>query len=354
LIPFDELGRQLAVRHGEVRSGRVTLYSVMRNERFFLEAFFDHYRRLGVEQFLILDDGSSDGSIEYLGSQPDCAVLASPLRYGEEIEVRMPDGRALRERAGVLFKRAIPERYCRGEYALYADADEFLLLPPGIGSLGTLFQMLEARAVDSVVASLVEFYPASIGELAGTAEPRSFDDLVALYPYFDALPLVRFRPGMPPKRINGSASRRLFARYGLVRPRPRPGWLPGWLHGLRRPLPGKSATMKTPILRWREGVWTTDTLHANVRPSSEVLLVFAHFKFTHAWASKTEEALRLRSYAGKSEKYELYSELMRRMQADDARFTGPASRRYGGPGDLVDAGLLQCSWTENPKIAGSD
>lgn len=354
MIPFDELGRQLAVRHGEVRSGRVTLYSVMRNERFFLEAFFDHYRRLGVEQFLILDDGSSDGSIEYLGGQPDCAVLASPLRYGEEIEVRMPDGRALRERAGVLFKRAIPERYCRGEYALYADADEFLLLPPGIGSLGALFQMLEARAVDSVVASLVEFYPASIGELAGTAEPRSFDDLVALYPYFDALPLVRFRPGMPPKRINGSASRRLFARYGLVRPRPRPAWLPGWLHGLRRPLPGKSATMKTPILRWREGVWTTDTHHANVRPSSEVLLVFAHFKFTHAWASKTEEALRLRSYAGKSEKYELYFELMRRMQADGARFTGPASRRFGGPGDLVDAGLLQCGWTEDPKIAGSD
>ena len=352
MIPFDELGRQLAVRHGEVRRERITLYSVMRNERFFLAAFFDHYRRLGVEQFLILDDGSSDGSIEYFSGQPDCALLASPLHYGDEIEVRMPDGRVLRERAGVLFKRVIPERYCRGEYAVYADADEFLLLPPGIESLGALFRMLGERAVDSVVASLVEFYPASIGDLQGSAEPRSFDDLVSLYPYFDALPLVKFRPGMPPKRINGSASRRLFGQYGLVRPRPRPAWLPGWLHSLRQPLPGKSATMKTPILRWREGVWTTDTHHANVRPSSEVLLAFAHFKFTHAWASKTEEALRLRSYAGKSEKYELYSELMRRMKADGADFTGPASRRYQGPEDLVDAGLLECSWTEDAKVAG--
>lgn len=354
MIPFDEIGRQLAVRHGEVRRDRVTLYSVMRNERFFLEAFFDHYRRIGVEQFLILDDGSSDGSIEYCSNQSDCALLASPLRYGEEIEVRMPGGRVQRERAGVLFKRAIPERFCRGEYAVYADADEFLLLPPGTGSLGALFRELEARAVDSVVASLVEFYPASIGDLRGSAEPRSFEDLVSLYPYFDALPLVRFRPGMPPKRINGSASRRLFAQYGLVRPRPRSRWVPGWLHELRRPLPGKSATMKTPILRWRAGVWTTDTHHANVRPSSEVLLAFAHFKFTHAWASKTEEALRLRSYADKSEKYELYSELMRRMQADGADFTGPESRRYQGPGDLVDAGLLQCGWTDGGREAGPD
>jgi hypothetical protein len=43
---------------------------------------------------------------------------------------------------------------------------------------------------------------------------------------------------------------------------------------------------------------------------------------------------------------------MRRMKADGADFTGPASRRYQGPEDLVDAGLLECSWTEDAKVAG--
>ncbi len=342
LYTLERLGESLTVRHGRPVAGAIKLYSVMRNERFFLDAFFSHYRNLGVQQFLILDDGSSDGSPDFLVGQPDCVLLASPLRYGDRVRVRMPDRRKTQERAGVLFKRAIPEKYCRGEYTLYADADEFLILPEQVDGLDSLFRMLAEHDVDSVAASLIEFYPDSMADLCGQPAPRTFDDLVALYPWFDAVPLLRFRQGMQPKRINGSASRRLFRRYGLVRQRPRPAWMPRWAQDLRRPLPGKSATLKTPILRWREGVWTTDTHHANVPPASEILLAFAHFKFTHTWARKTEEALRLRSYAANSEKYELYARLIEHMKADTSGFRGPSSRRFQGPHDLAEAGLLHC------------
>jgi glycosyltransferase involved in cell wall biosynthesis len=339
-IPFASLRDRLAVAHGHPVPGRPTVYSIMRNERFFLEAFFDHYRTLGVGQFLVLDDGSTDGSLDYLRSQRDCVVLGSDLRYGQEIRVRMPDGRVRAERAGVLFKRVIGETFCSGDYGLYADADEFLVLPPAVPDLPTLYARLRERGIDAVVASLVEFYPESAGDLRGTPQPHSFADLLALYPYFDAVPLVRFRPGLAPKRINVSASRRLFARYGITRPAAPLRGMPRWTARLRRRLPGKSATMKTPIVRWREGVWISDTHRSNVRPSSEVLVAFAHFKFNHRLAQKTEEALRLRSYAGKSEKYELYAELMIRMRADDARLMGPDSVRYAGPADFARSGLV--------------
>jgi len=214
------------------------------------------------------------------------------------------------------------------------------VLPPQVPDLPTLFRRLGERSIDTVSASLVEFYPSSIRDLEGQPAPRSFEDLVALYPFFDGVPLIRFRAGMAPKRINGSATKRLFQRYGILRPRPPSRLVPSFIERRLPGLPGKSATMKTPVVCWREGVWVADTHHANVRPTDKVLLTFAHFKFTHTWSQKIEEAIRLKSFAGKSEKYEGYSQLLRRMKADDASFAGPDTRRYTGPRDLEEAGLL--------------
>jgi hypothetical protein len=339
-IQFSSLPARLVIEHGSAHPGKITLYSIMRNERFFLDAFFDHYRALGVEQFLVLDDGSSDGSVEFFRAQPDCVLFSSGLKYGTDIAVKMPDGRVRRDRAGVFFKRVIGETFCRGEFGLYADADEFLLLPVAVPDLATLYQKLAERTIDAVVASLVEFYPDSVRDLNGSPQPRTFADLARLYPYFDAVPLVKFRGGLPPKRINGSASRRLFGRYGITLPAEPLPLAPRWLNRRLPRRPGKSATMKTPLVRWRPGVWISDTHRSNVRPSDQVLLAFAHFKFNHRLAQKTEEAIRLRSYAGKSEKYELYADLMTRMLAAGDRFAGPGSKRYTGPADLEAAGLL--------------
>jgi hypothetical protein len=343
-IQFDSLPGRLIVEYGSVRPGKITLYSIMRNERFFLDAFFDHYRALGVEQFLILDDGSKDGSIEFFKSQPDCVLLSSPLKYGTDIEVTMPNGRIQRARAGLFFKRVIPETFCPDDYAIYADADEFLVLPPEVPNLTALFGTLRRRSIDCIVASLVEFYPASLRDLHGSPHPRSFRDLVDLYPYFDGVPLVKFRPGIPPKRINGSASNRLFARYGIALARAPSRLTPQWINRLLPGRPGKSATMKTPIVRWRKGVWITDTHRSNVKPSDDILVALVHFKFTHRLAQKTEEAIRLRSYAKKSAKYELYSELIARMADADAEFVGPDSRHYNGPADFAGVGLVKCNF----------
>ncbi len=154
------------------------------------------------------------------------------------------------------------------------------------------------------------------------------------------MPLIRFRPGKGPKKINVSASARLFERHGIRRPRPPSALVPAWLDRRLPQLPGRSATMKTPIVRWRENVWLAETHRSNVPPTRDVLLALAHFKFTHTWAQKIEEALRLRSFAGKSEKYEGYSRLLQCMRDSDTSFLGPDSRSYTGPRDFEEAGLL--------------
>src|SRR5688500_9282519 len=78
---------ELSVKHGTVKNHEVNLYAIVRNEMFFLPAFFDHYRGLGVEQFIILDDKSDDGTSEFLLSQTDCVVLTTGAAFGEQVTV---------------------------------------------------------------------------------------------------------------------------------------------------------------------------------------------------------------------------------------------------------------------------
>lgn len=48
---------------------------VVKNELKRMKAFFQHYRKLGVNQFVVLDNGSNDGTLEYLMEQDGTRVF---------------------------------------------------------------------------------------------------------------------------------------------------------------------------------------------------------------------------------------------------------------------------------------
>ena len=52
---------------------------------YLIRSFLDHHRKLGVDQFIIVDDRSTDGTREWLVAQPDCLVMESPFAYGEPV-----------------------------------------------------------------------------------------------------------------------------------------------------------------------------------------------------------------------------------------------------------------------------
>src|SRR5690606_21595096 len=90
------------------------------DEMYFLPEFFRYYRELGVERFVVLDDESSDGTAEFLAEQSDCMVIRSDVRYFDDV-----DG----ARAVYAWRQGLMERFCRDQWAIFADADEFLALP---------------------------------------------------------------------------------------------------------------------------------------------------------------------------------------------------------------------------------
>lgn len=337
---LDQLHALISVEHGQVRPSDVTLYGMVRDELFNLPAFFHYYRSLGVDQFLIFDDGSTDGSREFLIQQPDCAVLTSDVRYGDEIAVCYPDGAVRNFRWGLVLKSAIPRLFLDDQFAVYADADEFIILPAPIATLRELFDALRRRKAVCAFANLVEFYPNNIQDLEGDPNPRSFDDMIRLYPYFDGVPLNEIVPGAQPQAVAISASTRLFRHYRM---RERRSWLDRLL---LRPKPVKrmrrqTDTIKTPIVRWRPDVWLEGSHYANLAPSSDIVLATAHFKFTHDLSRRIESAVEWNSYAQDSGAYHAYKALLDAMSRVRGDFTYGKSVAYQGPTQLEALGLVQ-------------
>lgn len=62
--------RLMADRLGEPGNPETPLvFVVVRNELARMKVFFEHYRQMGVERFVILDNGSDDGTLEWLVQQ---------------------------------------------------------------------------------------------------------------------------------------------------------------------------------------------------------------------------------------------------------------------------------------------
>ncbi|MBF9059088.1 hypothetical protein HKCCSP123_07825 [Rhodobacterales bacterium HKCCSP123] len=330
------------VDSGTVDPDKLTLFSVMKNEMAFLPGWLSHHRGIGFRQFLIWDDTSDDGTLDYLRDQPDCIVMRSELSYGDEIRFRDPDGKLRRERAGIYFKIALPHLFFDGPYVGYLDADEFLILPPDVGSIQEVLARLDAEGAPSVVASVVEFFPANVRDLQGEM-PGDFAGLIDAYPYFEAERLVQLAPGAQPVLTGRSKTARLFDRFGIEPRVERKGWQRIWMSRGAKEVQRfqKSPRHKTPLLRRDAQSRLVGSHNGSLPPSPDVLLCIAHFVFTAQFADKIARATSWGAHANSAAKYRYYRELLDRMEAEDGTFLEPSSRRFENAWQLVDAGLIQ-------------
>ena len=59
---------------GSIKGGDIVLFACLRNEMTRLPHFLKHYRNLGVDHFLFVDNGSDDASDTYLSAQSDISL----------------------------------------------------------------------------------------------------------------------------------------------------------------------------------------------------------------------------------------------------------------------------------------
>ena len=192
-----------------------TLLAILRNEMYFLPAFLAHYRGLGVERFVFLDDRSDDGSFEYLLRQPDTVVVHSDSKFGHRFEVPPAISGFVRDpRILNLWRSILHDSFAPDRWALQVDLDEFIHLLEGM-TFPDLAIRLDREGTRVGWAVMLDMYPKDIATFTENEDSPRLDTSAAWY--FDGEQHLRLRRGRPPKTVHPGARARLYQEYGVDR-----------------------------------------------------------------------------------------------------------------------------------------
>ncbi|HEU0221804.1 MAG TPA: glycosyltransferase family 2 protein [Paracoccaceae bacterium] len=307
-------GRELSARRlrtGPIRPGDILLFACLRNELPRLTFFLDYYRRLGINHFLFVDNGSEDGSPDYLAGQADCSVWTTPASYK-------------RSRFGMDWINHLLTRHGAGHWVLVVDIDEFLVYPHmDTRPLRALTDWLDASSIRSFSAMLIDLYGDGPVEetFCGPGE-----DPIAAAPWFDVGNYqIQRHPRLGNLWIQGGPRQRVFFAEA-------PELAP--------------ALNKIPLVRWQRGLVYVSSTHALLPRGLNLVYdetggekacgALLHAKFLHYLAHKTEEELTRRQHYAGSREYLAYRSGLLRGQA----LWTPHSVRYEGWRQLEALGLM--------------
>lgn len=183
-------------RTAQIEQGDILGFATLRNECLRLPFFLRHYRQLGVRHFLIVDNGSTDGTVEYLMRQPDVSLWQTPHSY------RL-------SRFGMDWLTGLQMKYGHGHWCLTVDADEILIYPHHeTRDLTALVDWLERTGRRSFGALMLDMYPK--GPLGAQAY-KAGDDPFRILCWFDRGDYtIRKKPDLQNLWIQGGVRSRVF------------------------------------------------------------------------------------------------------------------------------------------------
>ncbi len=271
--------------------GKLALFSIIGDEIYFLPHFLQHYRRLGVYEFYFLVDRSTDGSLEYLLAQPDCAVLSSRFKFKDRLTLHI-GGETIQRRFADVCRFLVPRTFFQGRWGLVADADEFLLLPDGGTDLNAFVDRLGRHGLNACRAVMVDFYPRTLADIDRHGHA---DEPFRVAPFYDVVPIDWPDGAQHPVALAHEVSVRSRINARLIHS------FPQWADELKEGAP--VMLHKVPLLRWHAHTLMLDAHTTNHAPSDRVQVALAHFKFFPGWQHKVAGALTEKQYARGSVKY---------------------------------------------------
>ena len=144
------------------------LICVVLNEMERIKIFLNHYRRIGIKTFAILDNGSTDGTVEYLKKQKDVELFQTKDRFESKIKVG--------------WINRIISYYGTEHWYLVVDADELLVWQDvEQGRIQDVIRYLDKRNITRARALMVDMYPKEIKWNMNV----SFDEIFSECRYFD-------------------------------------------------------------------------------------------------------------------------------------------------------------------------
>ncbi len=283
--------------------GEIRLFTRLRNEAVRLPWLFDFYRVQGIDRFFVVDNGSDDGSRDWLLAQPDTHLFLTTDSYA----VYGGGQRWLNHLLG---------RFGSGTWCLTIDVDEVLTYPHAerLG-LKALTAHLDRSGAEALFAVMVDMYAE---DSLADAIYRAGDDPLALCPCFDRAGYVhRDCPDFPFHLVvGGLVSRYLFDRKedGV------------YLH-------------KVPLVRWQPGLHYASSTHTLFPvPMATETGVLLHFKFIADFIERARIEAERRQYWQGAKRYSEFSHRFAHTARID--FRCELTERFRSTGQLVELGLM--------------
>jgi hypothetical protein len=283
--------------------GEVRGFASVRDSRRMIEYALAHYRAIGVTRFFITDNGSTDGTLEFLLAQPDVHVFESRIFFPEA-------------NFGAVFVQRMLDRFGNGHWCAVFDDDEHLVWP-GMEEvpLAEFIAFHEARGAEAFAATMVDMYArGSIAE----ADPVAAGGPLGACPWFDPGPYRAHPEALPAQFpahvVSGGPRARVF--YGTDT---RPG------------------LSKAALVKWRPGLRRISTHYMSPVHGAETGAALLHFKLTHEFAPRAEAYVRWRSHYQNSQRVKIFAERMR-AEPDISLWT-PDSVRWRNSMQLVEQRL---------------
>ncbi len=285
---------------------------VLRDEAPRIPYFLSYYRRLGVNHFLFVDNGSTDGFRDLVAAEPDCSVWYTEDSYKHA-------------NFGEHWANYLLRRYGTDHWCLRIDVDEFLVHPHyDTRNLHELTAHLDETGKLSFFTLLLDMY--SQGPLDEAIYTVGQDPL-EVCPWFDPYGYCQWKMPMGDWWIQGGVRRRVFYSNGHVGAAP--------------------ALNKFPLVKWRRYYSYISSTHfltprrlnrphyaQGLAPTGCLL----HFKHFASFRTKVEEELERKEHYNESAEYKLYAAGL--TQEEKLVLWNPASARFTGWEQCVDLGLM--------------
>ena len=293
--------------------------SVVRNESLRIPYLLTYYRTLGFDRFIFVDNGSTDGTIEFLQRQPDCNLLYTEDRFGEG------------PGAGLVWKNTVLDRFCDGHWVLVADADELLVWTGSESeSIQALTGKFDGCGAEVLFTIMLDMYSDRPFGRIGYVQGQPFTEFA---PWFDRGPyLILPATPFPYRQIKGGVRARLYRAYGVDSPVP--------------------VMSKVPLVKWRTGQRFIVAQHAmlNPMPLAPMTGALLHFKMFDDLPGKCEAEVQRGEYYAQGLEYRDLGRLLQ--QLPTGSFFDPAvSVRYQNTTQLRSLGLTTPFGTPLPPVS---
>jgi hypothetical protein len=304
-------GRELkpiVVRTGAIRNSDILLVTCLRNELTRLPYFCDYYRKLGVNQFLIVDNGSTDGVQDWARSQPDVSLWFTKASYKES-------------KFGMEWCNYLLKKFGTGHLCVTVDPDEFLVYPScDTRDLRDLGEFLKSEKREALHCVMLDAY--SDKPLEQTLY-RSGDNPFEVCPYFDGDGYMQESRRHAETATRGGPRMRVY----------------------NRKTPQKSPALnKVPVVWWRWNFRYTSSMH-DIKPSRAMRIAtdprpmitgaLFHFKFFASLSNKASEEMARKQHYNAGAEYQSYVETHNPLFYEEG-----LSVKHETPEQLIALGLI--------------